>query len=74
MSFWHRCATSQVKASCSGRSVSSGASAQPHGSAISSPPSEPALSSDLPSASLLTESSTLGPPEHRGAGGEGARD
>lgn len=74
MSFGHCYATSQVKANCSGRSTSSGASAQPCGSAIFSAPSKSALSSYLPSASLLTQTSTLGFPEHQSTGGKGARD
>lgn len=64
MRFWHCFATPQVKVNCSGRSVSSGDSAQTHGSTISSRPSEPAVSNDLPSTSLLTQMSTLGLPKH----------
>lgn len=74
MSFWHCYATSQVTANRSGRSTSSGASVQPHGSIISSPPSKPALSNDLCSTSLLTQTSTLELPEHRSTGSKGARD
>lgn len=66
MSFCHCHAISQVKANCPGRGMSSRASAQPQGSATSSPHSSPALSNDLPITSLPAAWGSLS----TGAGGK----